>query len=48
LSLKLLAVVWPLRHRPLGRSTEILVIADDHADPDLVACDLLGQAEHDP
>jgi len=24
------------------------VIADDHADPALVACDLLGQAEHDP
>ena len=28
--------------------TEILVIADDSADPSLVACDLLGQAEHDP
>lgn len=28
--------------------TEILVIADDNADPALVACDLLGQAEHDP
>jgi sulfopropanediol 3-dehydrogenase len=32
----------------LAGPTEILVIADDHADPDLVACDLLGQAEHDP
>jgi sulfopropanediol 3-dehydrogenase len=32
----------------LAGPTEILVIADDGADPDLVACDLLGQAEHDP
>jgi sulfopropanediol 3-dehydrogenase len=32
----------------LAGPTEILVIADDAADPDLVACDLLGQAEHDP
>src|SRR5215813_6319470 len=32
----------------LAGPTEILVIADDHADPELVACDLLGQAEHDP
>ena len=24
------------------------MIADDTADPALVACDLLGQAEHDP
>ncbi len=32
----------------LAGPTEILVIADDSADPDLVACDLLGQAEHDP
>jgi sulfopropanediol 3-dehydrogenase len=28
--------------------TEVLVIADDSADPDLVAADLLGQAEHGP
>jgi len=28
--------------------TEIAVIADDSADPFLVACDILGQAEHDP
>jgi sulfopropanediol 3-dehydrogenase len=28
--------------------TEILVIADDRADPALVATDLLGQAEHGP
>ncbi len=28
--------------------TEIGVIADDTADPALVACDILGQAEHDP
>lgn len=28
--------------------TEILVIADDSADPVIVAADLLGQAEHDP
>ncbi len=32
----------------LAGPTEILVIADDAADPALVACDLLGQAEHDP
>lgn len=32
----------------LAGPTEILVIADDHGDPALVACDLLGQAEHDP
>jgi sulfopropanediol 3-dehydrogenase len=28
--------------------TEILVIADEHADPVIVAADLLGQAEHGP
>ena len=28
--------------------TEILVIADDTADAEMVACDLLGQAEHGP
>ncbi len=32
----------------LAGPTEILVIADDTGDPALVACDLLGQAEHDP
>jgi len=32
----------------LAGPTEILIIADDAADPELVACDLLGQAEHDP
>jgi len=32
----------------LAGPTEIMVIADDTADPELVACDLLGQAEHDP
>ena len=32
----------------LAGPTEILVIADEGADPCLVACDLLGQAEHDP
>ena len=32
----------------LAGPTEIGIIADDHADPALVACDLLGQAEHDP
>ena len=32
----------------LAGPTEILIIADDQADPELVACDLLGQAEHDP
>lgn len=28
--------------------TEILILADDSADPEIVACDLLGQAEHGP
>ena len=32
----------------LAGPTEIAIIADDTADPALVACDLLGQAEHDP
>jgi sulfopropanediol 3-dehydrogenase len=32
----------------LAGPTEILVIADEQADPGLAACDLLGQAEHDP
>ena len=32
----------------LAGPTEIMVIADDAADPKMVACDLLGQAEHDP
>lgn len=32
----------------LAGPTEIMVIADNDADPSLVACDLLGQAEHDP
>ena len=32
----------------LAGPTEILVIADDTADPEIVAADLLGQAEHDP
>ena len=32
----------------LAGPTEIMVIADDSADTSLVACDLLGQAEHDP
>lgn len=32
----------------LAGPSEIMVLADDSADPALVACDLLGQAEHDP
>jgi sulfopropanediol 3-dehydrogenase len=32
----------------LAGPTEILVIADETADPVVVACDLLGQAEHGP
>ncbi len=32
----------------LAGPTEIGIIADDSADPAIVACDLLGQAEHDP
>src|ERR687888_735260 len=32
----------------LAGPTEILVIADDTADPDLVASDLVGQLEHGP
>lgn len=32
----------------LAGPTEIMVIADEKADPEIVAADLLGQAEHDP
>jgi sulfopropanediol 3-dehydrogenase len=32
----------------LAGPTEILVLADETADPELCACDLLGQAEHGP
>jgi sulfopropanediol 3-dehydrogenase len=32
----------------LAGPTEIMVIADNSADPSVVACDLLGQAEHGP
>jgi sulfopropanediol 3-dehydrogenase len=32
----------------LAGPTEVLVIADDSADPEFVACDILGQAEHGP
>ena len=32
----------------LAGPTEVLVVADDTADPELVAADLLGQAEHGP
>ncbi len=32
----------------LAGPTEILIVADDSADPSLVATDLLGQAEHGP
>jgi sulfopropanediol 3-dehydrogenase len=32
----------------LAGPTEIMILADDTADPSIVACDLLGQAEHGP
>jgi sulfopropanediol 3-dehydrogenase len=32
----------------LAGPTEILIIGDETADPELMACDILGQAEHDP
>jgi sulfopropanediol 3-dehydrogenase len=32
----------------LAGPTEVLVIADDTTDPEVAACDLLGQAEHGP
>lgn len=32
----------------LAGPTEIMIIADDSADPSVLACDLLGQAEHGP
>lgn len=32
----------------LAGPTEIMIIADDTADPGIIACDLLGQAEHGP
>jgi sulfopropanediol 3-dehydrogenase len=32
----------------LAGPTEILIVADEHADPAIVAADLIGQAEHGP
>jgi sulfopropanediol 3-dehydrogenase len=32
----------------LAGPTEIMIVADESADPSVVACDLLGQAEHGP
>ena len=32
----------------LAGPTEIMILADDSADPGILACDLLGQAEHGP
>jgi len=32
----------------LAGPTETLVIADDKADPEMIACDILGQSEHGP
>jgi sulfopropanediol 3-dehydrogenase len=32
----------------LAGPTETLVIADDQADPEMIACDILGQSEHGP
>lgn len=32
----------------LAGPTEVLIIADETADPEMVACDILGQAEHGP
>ncbi len=32
----------------LAGPSEVLIIADQHADPAIVACDLLAQCEHDP
>jgi len=32
----------------LAGPTEIMIVADETADPSVVACDLLGQAEHGP
>ena len=42
------ATLWSGGIDLLAGPTEIMVIADDSADAALVACDLLGQAEHDP
>ncbi|MEZ4614052.1 MAG: histidinol dehydrogenase [Caldilineaceae bacterium] len=39
--------LWHCRHRWPARSHRNLVIADEHTDPQLVAADLLAQAEHD-
>ena len=39
---------WSRRNRSPGRSYRDLIIADDTADAEMVATDLLGQAEHGP
>lgn len=38
----------PIAIDALAGPSELLVLADDTADPDVVAADLLAQAEHDP
>ncbi len=38
----------PIAIDGLAGPSELLVLADDAADPDLVAADLIAQAEHDP
>lgn len=38
----------PIAIDGLAGPSEVLVLADDTADPDLVAADLIAQAEHDP
>lgn len=43
-----LAVSRRCRIDLLAGPSELLVVADDRADPELVAADLLAQAEHDP
>jgi histidinol dehydrogenase len=41
------AVVGVVDVDALGGPAEIVIVADSHAEPDLVAADLLAQAEHD-
>lgn len=38
----------PVAIDALAGPSELLVIADEHADPETIAADLLAQAEHDP
>ena len=44
--LKLKNIIWKSWNRFFAGPTEIAIIADETADPEIVAYDLVGQVEH--